>query len=62
MTDANRLPFDFFGWLTTKVEWSVLYMLGKDEEGLLSKETIRRCYDGSLFEYSAKMGAQRKKN
>ncbi|KVI00388.1 Caleosin [Cynara cardunculus var. scolymus] len=39
MTEGNRLAFDFFGW---------------DEEGMLSKEAVRRCFDGSLFEYCAK--------
>ncbi|XP_058202112.1 peroxygenase-like isoform X2 [Rhododendron vialii] len=40
MTEGNRVAFGFFGW---------------DEEGYLSKEAIRRCFDGSLFEYCAQM-------
>ncbi|PWA80591.1 caleosin-related family protein [Artemisia annua] len=55
MTDASRNAFDFFGWTASKMEWGVLYMLAKDSEGYLSKESVRRLYDGSLFEYCAEM-------
>ncbi|KAE8687368.1 putative peroxygenase 5 [Hibiscus syriacus] len=51
MLKANREPKDVKGWIGSLAEWKILYVLCKDENGLLRKETIKGVYDGSLFEH-----------
>ncbi|XP_073033142.1 probable peroxygenase 4 [Primulina eburnea] len=51
---SNRQPKDYGGWLAGYVEWKVLYMLGKDKDGFLPKDTVRAACDGSLFEKLAR--------
>lgn len=42
-------------------EWLVLFTLAKDKNGLLSKDTVRAVYDGSLFERMEKEHSSSKK-
>uniref|UniRef100_A0A7N0TGW6 Uncharacterized protein n=1 Tax=Kalanchoe fedtschenkoi TaxID=63787 RepID=A0A7N0TGW6_KALFE len=51
---SNRKAGDFKNWLAAEGEWKLLYKLGKDADGFLSKENIRNVYDGSFFYQLAK--------
>lgn len=42
-------------------EWKILYVLCKDKNGLLRKDTVRAVYDGSLFEHMEKEHESAKK-
>jgi len=44
------------------VEWSVLYKVAKDKNGLLQKDAIRAVYDGTLFEQLKKQRSSTKNN
>ncbi|TVU15282.1 hypothetical protein EJB05_38794, partial [Eragrostis curvula] len=61
MTEGFRVTFDFYGWFAAKLEWTILYLLARDEEGYLSREAMRRTYDGSLFEYVERQRSQHAK-
>ncbi|KAG8382715.1 hypothetical protein BUALT_Bualt05G0106200 [Buddleja alternifolia] len=57
---SNREPKDYAGWLASYSEWKILYILCKDKNGMLHKDTVRAVYDGSLFERLAKERAAKK--
>ncbi|KAJ9135730.1 hypothetical protein P3X46_032882 [Hevea brasiliensis] len=61
MLRTNREPKDYLGWVASWTEWKTLYILCKDSNGLLQKETVRAVYDGSLFEQLEKQKASAKK-
>ncbi len=44
--------------VASKMEWRILYVLAREEEGMLSIEAARCCFDGSLFVYCAKMNEE----
>ncbi|CAL0318486.1 unnamed protein product [Lupinus luteus] len=56
MIKSNRVPKDYKGWLASYVEWKILHVLAKDKNGLLTKESIRGVFDGSLFFQKEKEG------
>ncbi|KAF7131893.1 hypothetical protein RHSIM_Rhsim09G0038500 [Rhododendron simsii] len=53
MLKSNRVPKDYAGWIASYSEWKILYMLCKDKNGLLHRDTIQAVYDGTLFEHMA---------
>jgi peroxygenase len=54
MTSEMRNVFDFFGWFANKFEWGTLWLLCKNEQGVVTKEQVRRCFDGTLFYHMAR--------
>ncbi|CAL8471431.1 g10973 [Coccomyxa elongata] len=61
----NRDAYDLFGWSADFLEWLALYLAAVDEKGIVSKESVRGQYDGTLFyqlarKQDAKKAAQRK--
>eukprot|EP00253_Pinus_taeda_P006270 PITA_06270 len=61
MMNANRNANDFLGWAVAEMEWVTLYAIAKNKLGLLEKESIRRLFDGSLFEKLVKQNSSRKR-
>ncbi|CAL0318473.1 unnamed protein product [Lupinus luteus] len=56
MVKSNRVPKDYKGWVASFVEWKILHVLAKDKDGLLTKDSVRAAFDGSLFFQKEKEG------
>lgn len=41
-------------------DWKILFSVGKNEDGILTKEAVRNVYDGTLFEQKAREVAAKK--
>ncbi|GLC40918.1 hypothetical protein PLESTF_001056100 [Pleodorina starrii] len=50
---ANKDVGDFIGWLASFISWSLLWLVARDERGVVSREALRCCYDGTLFYHIA---------
>jgi len=50
MTESKRDIWDFYGWITSKIEWSFFFFQVADDGGKVSKEDMWAIYDGSLFQ------------
>lgn len=46
MTDGNRVTYNFFDRIASKMELALLYVLARDDEGFLSKEVVICYLDG----------------
>jgi peroxygenase len=60
MIRANRNIMDPVGWTAAVLEWSALWWIAADEDGLLTKERVRASYDGTLW-YTLEREQQDKK-
>ncbi|KAL0945609.1 hypothetical protein HGRIS_014764 [Hohenbuehelia grisea] len=49
MIHGQRNPFDPFGWFAAAFEWFATYLMLWPHDGRMSKEDVRRVYDGSIF-------------
>lgn len=41
-------------------DWRILFDVGKNKDGILTKEAVRDVYDGTLFEQKAREVAAKK--
>jgi len=48
MTQSLRNAFDFYGWISSKFEWTFLYVLCQ-QDGKLYRKDVLGLIDGSLF-------------
>lgn len=49
MIKANRNAMDFVGWSAAMFESTFAWLLLKDENGVVGKEDLRQCIDGTIF-------------
>lgn len=40
--------------ILSKMEWGLVYYVGRDKHGYITKEAMRTLFDGSLFDHLAK--------
>jgi len=48
LIQGNANAGDPFGWIASFIEWGTLYLLCA-KDGIVVKEDLRTCYDGTLF-------------
>jgi peroxygenase len=61
MTSEQSNLYDWFGRTASFLEWTVTYAGFKDENGVLTRDSIRKQYNGELFhEYAKKIGKSMK--
>ncbi|KXZ52072.1 hypothetical protein GPECTOR_10g1095 [Gonium pectorale] len=46
---AKKVVADPIGWFASLTSWTLLWWVARDERGVLGRERVRRCYDGTLF-------------
>ncbi|KXS14350.1 Caleosin-domain-containing protein [Gonapodya prolifera JEL478] len=61
MIRAQRNWVDPFGWFAAFFEWGTLFLLCA-KDGMISKEAVRRQYDGTLFYYIEQQIIEAKKS
>lgn len=61
MVYGNSNIGDPVGWVAERLEWWVTYMLLKDSRGIVSKDKIRRVFDGTIWEAVAQEVEMRRK-
>ncbi|GET01012.1 caleosin domain protein [Rhizophagus clarus] len=57
---GNANAFDPYGWIAASFEWGTLYFLC-EKDGIVSKEDLRSCFDGTLFYRMEQTEERRKK-
>ncbi|XP_021598664.1 probable peroxygenase 4 isoform X4 [Manihot esculenta] len=61
MRRGHKKPKDYFGWVSSWIEWTLTHHLFKDEHGLLKKDTVKGIYYGTAFEEKEKELKEKRK-